>query len=523
MINRPKLGNPSLLPQIESLFLYARGLSALGIVLWLFFADPPEHDKQVVLLLLAGFATHLGLFFLAVNRRWFSGKNLYWITLLFDVFLVTVLVRYTGGMESDFYLLYFLSIGFGSYYLGMNSGLLLSFTVTLNYLLTNSQAIPDTFFGDLILRLALLWSFAAATGYMAEFFRQSEDRLLRALNTLNARTSELEKAHAELETVYETARSLGEHNDPDRILDELLNISLKILGYQHMGVLLFNQNRHGLLLVARMELGEIQRLKPPLLFDMQGISGYVARTGRAQRLFDVTTDDRYQLGLVGAKSELAVPMNSRGRTIGVLNAESVEVGAFSEEDEKILSILAGSAAMALENARLNKQLEDQSTTDELTATYNYRAFTERLREEQRRARRYDQPLSLIMVDIDWFKTCNDTYGHQAGNLVLKGIARVIRSIVRDTDVVCRYGGEEFIVILPQTVSNDAFEIGERIRAEVEHSDFSEEGLLPSLRVTVSIGISTYPDNGGTAENIVELVDKALYRAKGAGKNVVCAV
>jgi diguanylate cyclase (GGDEF)-like protein len=522
-MSRNRMGSASLLPQIETLFVYARGLSALGIVLWLFFAQPSEHERFVIQMLLAGFAMHLGLFFLALNRRWLSGRNLYWITLLFDVFLVTVLVRYTGGMDSEFYLLYFLSIGFGSYYLGMNSGLLLSFIVTLNYLLTNSQAIPETFFGNLLLRLALLWSFAAATGYMAEFFRQSEDRLLRALNTLNERTSELEKAHAELETVYETARSLGEHNDPDRITDELLNISLKILGYQHLGVMVYNQNRNGLLLVARMELGQAQRLKPPLLFDLQGISGYVARTGRSQRLFDVTTDDRYQAGLTGAKSELAVPMISRGRTIGVLNAESVEVGAFSEEDEKILSILAGSAAMALENARLNKQLEDLSTTDELTGVHNYRAFCERLKEEQRRARRYDQPLSLIMVDIDWFKVCNDTYGHQAGNLVLKGIARVIRSIVRDTDVVCRYGGEEFIVILPQTVTTDAFDIGERIRSEVERTDFSDEALLPSLRVTVSIGISTYPDNGGTAENIVELVDKALYRAKGAGKNVVCTV
>ena len=522
-MNRQRIGSPSLLPQIETLFIYARGLSALGIVLWLFFTSPTDAERFGIQMLLVGFGVHLGIFFLSLNRRWISRKNLYWGTLLFDVFLVTVLIRLTGGMDSEFYLLYFLSIGFGAYYLGMNSGLLLSFIVTLNYLLTNSVSIPNTFFGDLLLRLALLWFFAAATGYVAEFFRQAEDRLLRTLNALNERTSELEKAHAELETVYETARSLGEHNDPDKIIDELLNISLKILGYQHLGVMMYNHNRNGLLLVARMELGQTQRLKPPLLYDMQGISGYVARTGRPQRLYDISTDERYQEGLVGAKSELAVPMVSRGRTIGVLNAESVEVGTFTEEDEKILAILAGSAAMALENARLHKQLEDQSTTDELTGVFNYRHFAERLKEEQRRARRYDQPLSLIMVDIDWFKTCNDTYGHQAGNLVLKGISRVIKNIVRDTDVVCRYGGEEFIIILPQTVPADAHEIGERIRHEVERTDFSDEGLLPSIRVTVSIGVSTYPDNGGTAENIVELVDKALYRAKGSGKNVVCSV
>lgn len=522
-MSRLRLGGSGSMPQIESMFIYGRGLVALGVVLWLFFVPVNDPGRFAVQMLLLAFALHLGFFYLGDKMALTSRKNLYWITLLFDIFLVTILIRYTGGMESEFFLLYFLSIGFGAYYLGMNSGMLLSFIVTLNYLLTNNTAIQHAFLGDLLLRLAFFWSFGAATGYVAEVFRDSERRLLRTLNTLNERTSELEIAQSELETVYETARSLGEHNDPDRIINALLTISLKMLGYQHLGILLYNSNRNGMLLVARMELGQSTLLRPPVLYDMGGIAGYVARTGRPQRHFDISTDSRYRPGLEGAKSELAVPMISRGRTIGVLNAESVELGAFLEKDEKILSILAGSAAMALENARLHKQLEDLSTIDELTGAYNFRYFSERLKEEQRRARRYDQPLSLIMIDIDWFKNCNDTYGHQAGNLVLEGISRVIRGIVRDTDVVCRYGGEEFIVVLPQTESRDAYEIGERIRAEVERSDFSDEGLQPSLRVTVSIGISTYPDNGGTADNLVELVDKALYRAKGSGKNIVCTV
>jgi diguanylate cyclase (GGDEF)-like protein len=472
-------------------------------------------------LLLVLFAVHLGVFFLAVKRGWASRKNLYWITLLFDVFLVTVLVRFTGGIDSEFFMLYFLSVGFGAYYFGMNSGLLLSFIVTLNYLLTNSQDIPEAFFGDLLLRLAFLWFFSAATGYVAEFFRQAEERLLRTLNTLNERTSELEKAHAELETVYETARSLGEHQDVDRIVNEVMTIALKILGYEHLSLLKYNSNQSGLLLIARMQHGRVSLMKPPVLYDMAGISGYVARTGRLKKLYDVTTDSRYQPGLQGAKSELAVPMISRGRTVGVINAESTNLGQFSEKDEKILSILAGSAAMAMENARLNKQLEDLSTTDELTGVHNYRYFIERLKEEQRRARRYDQPLSLIMVDVDNLKISNDTFGHQAGNLILKGVARVLRGIVRDTDVICRYGGDEFIIVLPQTVPEDALDIGQRIRAEVETTDFSQEGLPNSLRIKVSVGVSTYPNNGGTAESLVEMVDRALYRAKGSGKNVVC--
>ena len=512
----------TLLPQIETLFIYARGLAALGIVLWLFFSAPDSPAQFPIKILLGLFSLHLGAFFMATNRRWTSRRNIYWSTLLFDVFFVTVLVRFTGGIDSEFFLLYFLSIGFGAYYMGMNSGLLLSFVVTLNYLLTNSQAIPEAFFGDLLLRLALLWFFAAATGYVSEFFRHAEDKLLRTLNTLNERTAELEKAHAELETVYETARSLGEHNEPDRIVNELLNIGLRILGYQHLGVLIFNQERNGLLLVARMQLGQAQLLKPPMLFDLAGISGYVARTGRPQRLFDIATDARYQPGLPGAKSEMAVPMISRGHTIGVLNAESVELGAFSEKDEKVLSILAGSAAMAYENARLQKQLEELSTTDDLTGVHNFRYFIERFKDEERRAKRYDQPLSLIMVDLDSLKLCNDVFGHQAGNLALRGVARIIRNIVRDTDIVCRYGGDEFMVILPQTRTADAVDIGKRICAEVERLNFAQDDMSAELHVTVSVGISTYPDNGGVADSLVDQVDRALYKAKGLGKNQVFA-
>jgi diguanylate cyclase (GGDEF)-like protein len=514
-------GRTSLLPQIETLFIYARGLAALSIVLWMFFSVPDDPSLAPVKVLLVLFGLHLGAFYLASTRQWTSRRNIYWTTLLFDVFFITVLVRVTGGIESEFFLLYFLSVGFGAYYLGMNAGLVLSFVVTLTYLLTNGQALPGTFFGDLVLRLAMLWFFSAATGYVAEYFGQAEQKLMRTLNTLNERTSELEKAHAELETVYETARTLGEHQEPDKILNELLTISMRILGYQHLGVLVFNQERSGLLLVARMELGQTQLLKPPMLFDLSGIAGYVARTGRPQRLFDIATDERYQPGLAGAKSELAVPMISRGRTIGVLNAESMEIGGFTEKDEKVLTILAGSAAMAYENARLQKQLEDLSTTDDLTGVHNFRYFTDRFEDEERRARRYDQPLSLIMVDLDWFKSCNDTFGHQAGNMVLRGIARIIKTVVRDTDVVCRYGGEEFIVILPQTRNSDALEIGERIRTEVDRSDFSAEGLPKTIHVTVSVGVSTYPENGGTAERLVDHVDRALYQAKGQGKNRVC--
>ena len=162
-------------------------------------------------------------------------------------------------------------------------------------------------------------------------------------------------------------------------------------------------------------------------------------------------------------------------------------------------------------------------TDDLTGIFNYRYFVQKLEEEKKRASRYSLQLSLIMLDLDWFKKTNDTYGHEIGNIVLKEIVQVVNSCVRDTDTFCRYGGEEFIIILPQTGSKDAVVLGERIRAEVEKHDFSMATSIPDLSITVSLGTTSFPDNGLSPADLVQTVDMALYRAKGAGKNMVCTV
>jgi diguanylate cyclase (GGDEF)-like protein len=126
-----------------------------------------------------------------------------------------------------------------------------------------------------------------------------------------------------------------------------------------------------------------------------------------------------------------------------------------------------------------------------------------------------------MIDIDWFKSLNDRFGHQIGNIALRQLARVITACVRDVDVVARYGGEEFIVILPQTSTEETHRIAERMRRKVEQAEFGPDATGRPLPMTVSIGVSCYPDNGRPEDDLVESVDQALYRAKGNGKNLVC--
>ncbi|MBW2056953.1 MAG: GGDEF domain-containing protein [Deltaproteobacteria bacterium] len=167
-----------------------------------------------------------------------------------------------------------------------------------------------------------------------------------------------------------------------------------------------------------------------------------------------------------------------------------------------------------------ERMKQLSITDDLTEIYNYRYFMEALDLELRRAIRYEYPISLMMVDIDHFKTYNDTHGHVAGDRVLREIARVMKATVRHTDILARYGGEEFAGILIKTKLDEACQIAERVRRAVKSRTIEHEGSQPAGRLTVSIGISTLTSQVSSVKGLIETADEALYEAKRKGRNRV---
>ena len=172
---------------------------------------------------------------------------------------------------------------------------------------------------------------------------------------------------------------------------------------------------------------------------------------------------------------------------------------------------------------VNEKLRKLSIIDGLTGLYNHRYFQERLREEFERTRRYRHSLSLIMLDIDYFKKVNDTYGHLFGDFVLKELARIIKESLRKTDIAARYGGEEFALILPETEIQGASALGERLRSRVEKHSFQMKGI--SLHITISLGAaSIFPaESSKTPRDLIETADKALYYSKTHGRNRLTAV
>ncbi len=259
----------------------------------------------------------------------------------------------------------------------------------------------------------------------------------------------------------------------------------------------------------------------------EGVSGEVIDTGKPVMVTDLRiagrkaapAERRYK-----TNSFISYPIMIGGRKVGVLNVtDKSSGGAYDEVDLSLLEIIGPQVALALERAEWQERATEfqlMSITDSLTGLPNRRYLEERLAEELNRSKRYDSPMSFLMIDIDDFKVYNDKNGHQAGDVALQITAHCLKGALRAVDIASRYGGEEFCILLPETGITEAGTIADRIRHRVSTTEFPHGKAQPLGHVTISIGVSTFTKNIDTSENIIAAADRALYQAKSKGKDRV---
>jgi diguanylate cyclase (GGDEF)-like protein len=314
----------------------------------------------------------------------------------------------------------------------------------------------------------------------------------------------------ELRIIYRVAQETTAVLDLGALLQRIVDIIREVMGYYMVAVMLPGESPGELTVGAQS--GYALDITGRTLRVGEGITGWVFDHGSPQIVADVKGDDRY-VGLdEKVHSELAFPLISRGRVIGVLNAESEYVDAFSEADIALMSAVGSQLAACVEVAQLHDTLKREATHDPLTRLNNRRLFVDRIQQEIARADAAQESFSVVFLDVNDLKRINDTYGHLAGDALLREVANALTDAVRGADVVARYGGDEFVVLLPATPGPAAAVVAQRITDGIARHRFMAGRQLLHIP-GVSLGLATFPEDGKTADELLSAADVTLYQQK----------
>ncbi len=349
----------------------------------------------------------------------------------------------------------------------------------------------------------------------------------------------LERRVRAQELLMEAAHRLGSTLERSQLLERLSRVIRDKLGRADFLIYLVieGDNHEAMLEVARAS-GLLDRddVRTRRFRVGEGITGLVAETGAPLLVDDLREPFKKTavppavraLPLIERGSLVAVPMLHKGRVVGVLEFYDSDVGAFDDDDAKLLEALGAEAAMAVVNADLYQTTLELSVTDSLTKLMNRRALNRLLEAELERARRFNTALSVLMIDVDHFKQYNDRMGHLLGDDALRGVADVLRASVRKVDAVARFGGEEFCVVLPRADEQAGLEVADKLLKAVRALDVPGATSQPLGQISISVGVATYPDDmpaafeDPPAKVLVDVADGAAYEAKRRGRDRVVA-
>ncbi len=328
----------------------------------------------------------------------------------------------------------------------------------------------------------------------------------------------------DLKGILNVAQVVVSSLELDEVLQNILHSAMAVMDMPAGTIALYDEATFQLDLHSHAGLSQNFVKLDKWQVKPKGLTHEILDRGELFIVEDTKTADFFNNPLAiaeGIRSLIAMPLKIHQRTIGILYLDDFKPRTFSEAKLELLSILSSFATMSIDHARLHEKTMQLACTDGLTGLYNHRQFKKLFADEVMRATRYGKFLSIVLFDVDDFKKFNDTYGHPNGDIVLQETAILLRELLRDCDMLFRYGGEEFVALLPETPLPEAVKVAERIRIfiETESPRFLTQ-ITKTHGVTVSVGVAAIPDDGSDAASLLKMVDDLMYRAKRDGKNKV---
>jgi diguanylate cyclase (GGDEF)-like protein len=344
------------------------------------------------------------------------------------------------------------------------------------------------------------------------------------VNDVSVQPEVLERELKGLKDLLDVAQVVVSSLDLDEVLQNILLSAMTMVDAPAGTIALYDEATGKLELHAHAGLSEKFVSHDRWSVKPGGLTYEILEGGELFIIEDTAAADFFRNPLAleeGIRSLIAVPLKMQHKIVGVLYVDDFRPRQFPADRLRMLSILGSFASMSIDNARLHLRTKELACTDGLTGLYNQRHFKQMFHEHIARAVRYQKPLSIILFDVDDFKKFNDAYGHPNGDIVLQEMASLLRELLRGCDHLFRYGGEEFVALLPETPFDDAVRVAERIRIFIEtKSPHFLDHITPSHGITVSVGVAAYPQDGAGMAELFKVVDDLMYEAKRKGKNQV---
>jgi len=325
----------------------------------------------------------------------------------------------------------------------------------------------------------------------------------------------------ELNIFHDVAKALTSSLDVDSILQTIMEKMAEYFRPDTWSLLMVDEE-HNELYFAIAVGDAAEALKDVRLKVGEGIAGWVAKNGEQLIVPDVYTDPRFakridEVTQWETRSIICMPLNSKHRVLGVIQLVNVDMKGFSDQEIFFLHSLCDYAAIAIENSRAVEKIQELTITDDCTGLYNARHLYKTLETEVYRSSRFGYEFSVLFIDLDHFKQVNDTHGHLIGSKLLAEIGYLIKAQLRLIDYAFRYGGDEFVVLLPQTGKDQALYVAKRLRDALRVTNFcKEEGL--NLNVRASIGLATYPHDAKSPHDVIRQADEMMYLVKNTSRD-----